>query len=311
MVQFVQAARSFRNLVLLTLSTCGLLFVAADVAAEIVIDDFVDDLRIDLPEDNLDHFITPSIGDLAATRVISAGGVQTRPNGFLDVNQTVPSALAVQMPTTMHTGTTPAAWVLIEYGLAPPFGGVDLSETGTNDAVVLEFDQLIADIPLHRVYVLATDGVASSSYINTYSPIPQRTDPFSLVFSFDAFQIARGAPVPDFDFSFVRELHVLVELALFDPGLPEQLGFQMTVTRIRVGTMVPEPSTANAIGWLTIVSYASLRCRSLKGVGHVKIIGTREMCRYLHPCLHVLDVDGCPTERDGKPRWGTDTRGLG
>jgi len=237
----------------------GALLATVPATAEIVIDDFVDDLRIDLPEDNLDRFLSSSIGDLASTRVMSAGGIQTRPVGFLDVNQSLHSALTVSMPTTMHTGSTPAAWTQLEYALTASFGGVDLTDRGANNAVILDVERLSAEIPLSRIYVLATrnrqiGGInSSSSYISTYSPIPQSLTSSSLIFPFDSFQLARGTPIPDFDFSFIRELDVLVELALFDPNLPEQLSFEMVLTEIRVGREVSEPSTIVYIGLLSML----------------------------------------------------------
>jgi hypothetical protein len=63
-------------------------------------------------------------------------------------------------------------------------------------------------------------------------------------------------PIPDFDFSSIFGLHVLVELALFDPQFPEEIGFQMDLNRIRVGALVPETSAAIDVGLLMFISCA-------------------------------------------------------
>jgi len=244
------------------------LFASGFAWADIVIDDFVDGLRIDLPEQNTERVVSQSIGDFSALRSVAVNGLRPIPNGFLDIDQTQPSALTVEIPTSTQIPPDGILNVSLVYSLATlPSNGVDLGEGGKNNAVILEFDRLTADSPLShsRIYVLAMRHRqagsinTSSSYISTYRPMPQSSHPFSLAFPFDTFQLARGAPIPDFDFSSILELHVLVEPALLDPGLPEQLGFHMILTQIRVDHIVPEPRTVSLCALSMMLCFARYR----------------------------------------------------
>ena len=242
----------FSRLFSATIFAASFLAFPLTAFAEIIIDDFDDDLRIEVPKQNLARVMTENVGDLNAIRSVSINGLRPIPIGFLDINQSRLSALTVEIPALTHIPQHSLLDISLIYTLTTTFDGVDLTESDKNNAVILEFGRLIADSPLSRsrVYVLAMQRHqvgsinTSSSYISTYSPLPQSSDPFSLVFPFDTFQLARGEPIADFDFSSVRELHVLIQPALLDPALPEQLNFQAELTRVRIGYVVPEPSTA-------------------------------------------------------------------
>jgi hypothetical protein len=285
-----------------TILIVGVLLRAYPACAEIIIDDFVDDLHIQLPEQKLERVSRTNIGDLSVTRVTRASALQTDPIGFLDVNQTQPSALTVDIPLTKHTNTDPAVSIGLIYALAPPLDGVDLTQAGQNDAVILEFDRLTADVSLYQIYVLATRPTqigtihTSSSYLSAFRPIPQSSAPFSLVFPFDSFRLARGGPITDFDFSFISELFVVVELALFDSSLPEVLNFEMALTEVRVGRAIPEPSASISFMYLAVLAVLHFRCRRCKETYHVALCtsGTHSrsiMCDSILRGLWTTDIE--------------------
>jgi hypothetical protein len=254
--------------ILRRLSAVGILVICVLLApvhssAEIILDDFVDGLRIDVPEQDDEWFRAASVGDLTASlsaRVISG---HTKPFGFLDINLIEPSALTANIPNTMHTNVQPSIAIHLLYSFDPVPEGVDLSQGGANNAVILDFGFLTADVPLNllevsvRRFTQIGSVNTSTLYTSTFQPIPQSDEPFSLIFPFESFRVARGGEIPDFDFSSIVQLSVFLELALVNPNLPEELNFQMVVKRISVGYVVPEPPTFVGMVVLSILVWST------------------------------------------------------
>ncbi len=243
----------------------GVLLTPADSAAEIVIDDFDDPIQIVLPDQAGESAITWNVGELSAWRSAFVVALQTDPNGIVDVDLTEPSGLTATVPDTDHYGSQPSIVLNLDYGLVSDRTGVDLTEGYTNNAVILDFSKLSADVPVYEVSVAARQTLdigtiqGSSLYVSRLQPAPQSLEPFSLVFPFEAFRVGRGSEIPGFDFSYIRELDVVVKLAHNTPNLPEQLGFEMVLDRIRVGRVVPEPSSLTDLTLLLALLIAFAR----------------------------------------------------
>jgi len=251
---------------LFTILWCSL-FAPLSSRAEIVIDNFVDSLHISLPAQKLQTFISSNIGDLSAQRRLAANFFQTNPDGYIDVNQATPGSLVAQIPMTTHTGTLPSGAIDMVYDLSDPHGGVDLTQQGVNDAIILDFGYLAADTPLRRLQVSVMRSYvvgsiySSSSYSSAFLPIPQSNGPFSLSFPFDTFQLDRGAPISNFDFSFIFQIEILVDLFVLNPNFPESPNFHMNFDRVRVGTVVPESSLMYDLIIYSIILLSKRHCR--------------------------------------------------
>lgn len=237
----------------------AMLLLMGEGAAEIVIDDFVDAVEIALPQEKDVWKFTNPAGDLGANRSVRVRASRTEPNGLFDIDISNESALTVLMPSTDHTIIEPTLALNLVYDFEMP---VELTQGGLNDAVILKFDRLTADIELPEIQVSATQlyfvgSIGSTSrYTSTYSPAPQNTGPFSLVFPFESFRPDRGgSPPKGFDFSAVVRLDVLLTLALIDPNLPEQLDFEMRLNSVRVGQIIPEPSAISSLLWIAVVMW--------------------------------------------------------
>lgn len=240
---------STRWLTIAAVLCAGVLLTPAESAAEIVIDDFDDPMQITLPDDAEEFVNTWDVGELAAWRAAFVVTLQTNPNGVVDVDLTEPSTLTATIPDTDNYGSQPSIVLNLDYGLVVDGTGVDLTEGHTNDAVILDFRKLAAAVPIYVVRVEARQniqtatGETSSLYFSDRQPVLQSPQAFSLVFPFDAFRVGRGSEIPDFDFSYICELDVVIKLAHNTPNLPERLGFEMVLDRVRVGRVVPEPTS--------------------------------------------------------------------
>lgn len=238
-----------RRLPALAVLAANVLAAPAVIRADIIIDDFVDDLRMDVPEDNWERVLDEGIGDLGGYRTTQVRGLQTDLVGFVDINQTRPSALTAQIPRAERSGSGPFAWVSLDYAFTAFADAVDLTESGKNNAVFLTFEHLTAAIPLNELRVSVNDPNASH-YSSRLIPIPQNSSPFTLVFPFDTFVHDRGFPSNEFVFANARELDVLFSIARVNPNLPPQIDFELVLTEVRVGRVVPEPSTLVGFAWL-------------------------------------------------------------
>jgi hypothetical protein len=200
------------------------------------------------------------------------------------------SALTISIPSTDHITifSEPTLAVNINYILAPVGSGIDLTQGGKNNALILEFDLFTANIELNRLEVSVTHGPTVTRYSGAFSPAPQSISPFRQVFPFSEFVPTRGGIV-DGVFTEAYGVDILVSLALINPALPEELGFQMVLTEVRIGR-VPEPGSS------TLILSAS-----------VLVVG-RSMClgRTRHAHLHSgLDNDsgdcGCKRLASANP----------
>lgn len=231
-------------------------------AAAIIIDDFADDLRIDVPDQKSEWFLTAGVGDLQASRSARIIGLQTDPSGFLDVDQIEPSTLTAVISETAHTNIRPSLGINLGYTFVyVPFTGVDLTQGGENNAVILTFDRLTAAVPLRGLQVSVTYGPTSAHYSSPLTAMPYRNDPFSMVFPFADFRLDRGSPASEFVFSNARELAILVNLALINPNLPEELDFHMVLTDIRIARIPEPPASYLLILMSLLLGFACLRAR--------------------------------------------------
>lgn len=216
---------------------------AEPIHAEFVLDDFVDPLRIDVPAQNHVWVDSSDVGYLNANRSVRVNGLRPIPVGFLDVHQSIPSSLVASFPTLTQNPPDPVLGININYELVPVGSGIDLTQGGQNNALILKFDQLTAAVPLFRLLVSVTHSPTVTRYSKALIPIPQSDVPFQLVFPFEEFAPDRGGPVGDIVFKQASRVDILVELALINPSLPEDLDFQMVLTQVQVGR-VPEPSSS-------------------------------------------------------------------
>jgi hypothetical protein len=256
-LQLTLAKRPLRVVAILVF---GALLAPASATARIIIDDFVDPIEIEVPEQNTDRILTDNVGELSAFRAVSINGLLPIPVGSLDIDITHPSALTAEISALTQNPSNPILTINIGYTFTTiPFDGVDLTQSGVNDALILEFDQLSAAVPLRGLRTSVTYGPTSAHYISTLAPMPESTDPFTLVFPFDEFRVARGSPANEFVFSNARELGVVVELARINPLLPDQLNFDMVLTEVRLARVTPEIPTV--VGFVFLGAIVVLRIR--------------------------------------------------
>jgi len=207
--------------------------------AQFILDDFDDVAETASPEMLRDTISTNGVGYLSATRELriasSTSGVRAS-IASLDIGVTVPGALTANLREVGSTvrGNSPLFAFQFNYIFSP----TDVSQGGTNDAILFDFLSIDGAEPPIFLRVLVTDDTSRTSRFEArvYNP-PSSSGAFTIAMPFSSFTVRGGSPgLPDFttfkqmDFDFFFQF----------PSLDIEWSAQLE--RIRFGR-VPEPSS--------------------------------------------------------------------
>jgi len=219
---------------------CAFVLVSA-AQAGIIIDDFDDTASAGGFVDQSATALTPDVGDLNAERTIGVGVLAGDVIGTIDSNVSLLGHLTAEMLDVISNPPPtngPLASMSVRYEFAEL---VDLSEGGTNNALLLDVRSLTGLTPPPRIlFWLFDDTVPGLSYVYFMSPVPTSTEPFTLVIPFESLRDRGGGSIPA-TFTHVYELFIRIDANEFF-GAPEELGWRIELDRIRVG-VIPEPTT--------------------------------------------------------------------
>lgn len=238
------------------------MFLLADVArAEIIIDDFVNPAEVAETSSGASplYAITERVGDLLATREMGILTLLTNPIASFDSDISVPSKLSAKLDG--HTIERPPQTTIISFVNAYSFSPRDLTEGGTNDAMLFDFQSHAGTEQPNLFRVIASapssSGTSTDIYVAHASDFQFSVDPFTIVIPFSRFTLRDGTPnTPDFS----RLTRLNVNFYFLRPS--ENIEWSIEIDRIRIGrTPIPEPSS----GWLGFVSLWTLVCVPRRG----------------------------------------------
>lgn len=242
--------------------------LTATCFAGVLIDDFTDNLTVELPAQLRERVYSSSDIGPFSERLTYLSAILATPTGRFDVNGTNPSAATYSIPTTEVDNSrgiepTGPAISLTYDDPNTPTGTIDLTDGGTANAILYDFGRLTASYPSWRIEASVRSAGSSTRFTRRISPAPYSVDPMTVSFPFDSFVVDRGSAQDVVDFSAVTEFSLFMEVAFLDRGLPEELNLDFVLNRIRTGVVVPEPSypLAFCFGIVACLSLAERRKR--------------------------------------------------
>jgi hypothetical protein len=239
MSTFVPRLSLGRQLLLHAILTGVCLFSPRRSAAEIILDDFDQSVLSTSPPSD-EWAVTQDVGQLHATRQVQIAALAGLPDGQIDSNITRASALSASIShlNPQYSGDRPIVSVEFEYS----FDTVDITEGGINDALFLDFLRLESEAPPSLLLVLVND------YAHLDNTVPTNSVPFTVVVPFVEFtRRGGGGDLPNF--TGARGIEFEIRASNLTGGGPDPLNFLMQLDRIRVGRIIPEPSSV----WLGMV----------------------------------------------------------
>ena len=219
----------------------------------LIIDNFDDPVQITVPEMENQRVFTTEVGELYATRGVRVASSQTDPVGFSDVNDASASTWITQIEEQTNMGSGPAISFGVRYDFDEP---VDLTEGGGNDVLWIDFRRFegpsYAAGP-QSISAGALDG--NNTFLSIVGGFGVFSEsPFTLGLPFSTFGI-RGSGGGMADFTTIERLSLTIRLINGNKN-PIQ-GWHVEIDSIRVGRMVPEPST---IGMALLASMGCMLC---------------------------------------------------
>jgi hypothetical protein len=209
------------------------------VRAGIILDDFDNPVQIVLPEMEDQPQFTEGVGELLASRTVYVGESQTDPFGLVDVDITTQSRLTARIDGQFLDN--PENVPLLAFGAAYEFGNAaDFTNGGINDAVFIDMTIFQGSGIPPALSVVVDDANDVFTAIISGFNLPSDS-PYTLTLPFSSFGFRGGGGVGLADFSTIDLLDVTVRL-LQGSRNPDTNWF-VQIDRIRVGSVVPEPST--------------------------------------------------------------------
>jgi hypothetical protein len=224
--------------------------VPIEAAAEIILDDFDESFEIVLPDMEDEFVVQAGVGTLSAERRSQFNASSgSQPTGGIDADLSQISSLTFEIVrlNPHPLGGAPA----IALNLSYQFVETDITQSGRNDRVVVDFTYLRSAIPMARVDVFIQDASQPGiSYVSQHFSIPTGEDAFSLEFPFNSFGV-RGGGSGMIDYQQVYHVSLSVSPTRFTDI--DQIDFSTAVERIRFTNAVPEPP-ADLIVCLAVTS---------------------------------------------------------
>jgi hypothetical protein len=213
----------------------GALLAPLSATAEVIIDDFDEPVLVASPQSDNEWMTTDNVGPLSATRQVRIGWLDgDGPDGQLDANISMSSVLTGQVSHLNPDSELSRPIVSMQFDYL--FSSADLSDGGLNNAIFLDFRRLESAIPPSLLLILV-NGKA-----HLEGPIRRSSNAFTLAIPYTSFSNRGGSPgLPDY--SDIRGMQFEIRASAYTGGGPDPLNFMMQLDRIRVGRLVPEPST--------------------------------------------------------------------
>ena len=232
---------AFRRLLAATILATGLLLTPISAFAEIIVDDFDDPFELVLPDMDGEYLVQTGIGPLDAERWSQLNASSgSRPIGRADANITQSSALTFELDriNPHPIGGPPAIAINLLYS----FDETDITQSGINDRIAVDFAYLRSAIPLAQVTVFVQDASQpGTSYGLQLFDIPQQEGPFSLEFPLDSFGI-RGGGTGRIDYQRIYRVTLSISPTRFTDI--DEIDFSTAVERVRIARAIPEPASA-------------------------------------------------------------------
>jgi hypothetical protein len=233
---------------------------ARPLHAELILDDFDDAALVVTPAMLNDFVDTPNVGDLDALRSIRIFGLQTNPVGRIDIHAAGSSAFVASLDELNAAEVPISKFVSVQtdYLFARPDdirATVDVSEDGSNNAILLDFHRLTSAINPRFFRVIVTD--AFDTFESVIFPVPLAHVPFTAAFPFDSFQF-RGGGVGLPDFTQIRSFEFTMRV--ISGAGPPDLDFRMELDRIRFGR-IAEPHSGTLGLFALAMAAAAHRAR--------------------------------------------------
>ena len=216
--------------------------------AEFILDDFDDVAELKSPEMEGELVETANVGDLSSTRKVSIFDVLNDPIARLDVNRSAPSALSAEVSPASTLGFT-------RLGASYSFDGqpIDFTESGANNAVLIDVNSIDGMTPPPLFYSLVRDGgLLYEGFARIISSSPT---PSTVPLAFENFRERAGGSRTT-DFQSVSWILIEVFGNGTINGVQEQ-GWSIEIESIRVGR-VPETVSITLLG-LAGITFASFR----------------------------------------------------
>ena len=220
-------------------SLCCFSLFAPQVRAGFVLDDFDDPAEVASPEMENEFVTTDDVGRLSAVRNIGITSSRTDPNALLDSGTTKQSVLTAALRGHSPTAT-PAHIMSFQFNYE--FAPTDVSENGSNTAILLEFFSVQGtELPRFVSVGVWDDSNPNTIFLNITTIPLIATTPFTAVMPFANFTTRTGAPaLPDFT-SFRR-----MDFNFFFLNPSEDIQWSAELDRIRFGR-IPEPSCVSLV----------------------------------------------------------------
>lgn len=236
----------------------GVLLPPCAAHAEIILDDFDDSVLVASPQSDNQWVTTENVGPLNAMRQVRIGWGQGDPDGQLDASISTLSVLTGDLAHLNPRNQLSKPIVSMQFNYF--FSSADLSQGNLNDTVFLDFLRLESEIPPSLLLILV-NGLA-----HLEGPLPRSSDPFTIAIPFTNFSSRDGSPgLPDY--TDIRDIRFEIRASAYTGGGPEPLNFFMELDRIRVGRLVPEPSTL-AVTMFALASFSAMARTRRVGIWH-------------------------------------------
>jgi len=182
---------------------CGLihaLSTAQRIDADVVLDDFIDDVHIVTPQQAQERIVNSNVGDLNAERLTVFSTPAAVVVGTLDINvqhESVATSI-VRSVDREFSHLSPRIFQIMRYDFP---GRVDLTDGGRADAFFVDFQLNGGPVTAERIRFLPTQdaGQGNQTWEQSFSLIEERLEPFTAVFPFSKFvQRGGGPPAPPF-----------------------------------------------------------------------------------------------------------------
>jgi len=208
-------------------------FVAIQsTCADIILDDFVDDVHIVTPEHEFEKVVHLSVGALGAERSVSINPSIAEVVGMTDVNILNPSqaTLVVESVQRDWEHLSPGVFQAFDYDFPVP---VDLTHGGTVDAFFVDFDLIRGPHPPQDIRFLVQQDVGGrrTFWALWFGINEERLQPVTAVLPFSLFTARGGGPFAP-EFISVPQLDVDI-MSLGD----DNAQWEVVIDAIRIGAL--------------------------------------------------------------------------
>ncbi len=242
---------------LLVLSHFTLGLSVPTVRSELLLDDFDVPAEALSPEMLNESVTTLNVGDFDSSRSMEISAVYSSspPTGFLAANRDSNSQLRAEVNYAPRPSVS--SFRDVRSVLAYEFAEVDATDGGQNDAILFDFEQLVATAATLTLLMFVQDDFSGRFNVNL-TDFPSRYAPFQLTIPFTEFRAVGGMEV---NFEKLRRVSFILFANPPQDSMTE-LHVTMALNSIRFGR-IPEPTVVflALLGGLAHIGFLRRVCR--------------------------------------------------